>query len=192
MFYVVIIILCLLEVAILTFNYNVDLKKKVFRTEFSKLKHWYMAFSVFVIATMLIVSRVIDDSLLFFNVDSQYSTGVWAAIICAGFYVVLFQEFTLDGWIKSKDKEWKLIEDKDLIVMIETVITWKARKRYSDVQIFTMILVSLNEIQHNVKFSEKDDALANSKRFESIYYSTSDARIEKFLNLIIKLLLLKK
>lgn len=156
----------------------------------------FVLFGVVFMIISMVVSRLTHESLAFsfFGVyfDDEYSTLIWAIIYFVILYVSIFEEFHLNGWIVSKSKTWKTIDEAQLMKLTIMVAEEVMAGLLSKEDIFMNAILNLEILQKDsieLNFAQTE---LFDKNFCNIYYHCKDERIDKFVDGIIDLINLKQ
>lgn len=157
--------------------------------------------SLIFVATSILTSMLIGESLDLLKFHEHYSTGVWAALYAAFLYLFFFHDFELNGWIRSKEKDWNEITDLDLFHMAfdsAKYIIEKDLTRVSDRQLYyDAVILQINKfkpdsivLQSIGTYHKRYSAYTEIEFNEKKYY-VEDNRVFELLNYIVELMELK-
>lgn len=195
MFYYVLLVLIASTIAIGYFAFNGSKVKFIRKIGYETARRAFVFFGMIFMIVSMMVSKLTNDSLSFsfFGVyfADEYSTLIWAIVYFVILYVSIFEEFHLNGWITSKSKSWKKIDEAQLNYINQLVIKDVLNGNLEKNIIFLNAIYTLNVLQEDIVmigYTKTDFFL---KEFCGVYYHCKDERIDMFVDGIIDIIKLK-
>lgn len=195
MFYYVLLVLLVTALAIGYFVFNGQKVKFINEIGYETIRRGFVLFGIIFMIISLIVSKLTNESLAFSLFGSyfaeEYSTLIWAIVYFVILYVSIFEDFHLNGWITSKSKAWKKIDDAQLNHIIQLVTKDVLEGVLEKEQIFYMAIGNLMILQKDSVLLGLTATDLFVKDFRGIYYYCNDERIDTFVDGIISIINLK-
>lgn len=162
---------------------------------YERARRFFVLFGMVFMIISLIVSKVTQESLAFSlfgsSFDEEYSTLIWAVFYFLVLYVSIFEEFHLNGWITSKSKSWKQIDETQLNSINKLVIKDVLEGKLEKDKIFYNAISLLNTMQEDLVMIGIAKTDLFSKEYGGIYYHCKDKRINMFIDGITDIINLK-